>query len=107
MDNKKQKNKFTKERIIKLAAELASKDINTMKDCYNAVESVVKEIISSTDKNNPTSIKMCDGISIDCEYIPEKQKKNNLNGDIIVVAGHIKPKFNITRSFVQSINSSK
>lgn len=105
--NKKNRQKITKDKIIKMAAEIAGKDIDTVKTCYQAVEKIVKDYIASTELDNPLSIRICEGINIDCDYIPPKQKKNNLTGELINVAGHIKPKFNITRSYIDSLNSSQ
>lgn len=104
--NKGKRQNITKDKIIKMAAEVTGKDVDTVKTCYHAVEIIVKDYIASTELNNPLSIRICEGINIDCTYIPPKQKKNNLTGEVINVAGHIKPKFNITRSYINSLNNS-
>lgn len=99
--------KITKDKIIRMAAEITGETVETVKTCYQAAEKVIKDYIASTELDNPISIHVCEGINIDCEYVPPKQKKNNLTGKVINVAGRIKPKVNITRSYMNSLNSSQ
>lgn len=100
------KNRINRTTIIKESAKEAGVDLETMRTCYCAVEKKIKDYISSVDENNtPLDIKLSEGISILSEYIPTKDKISNLTGKKITVEAHIKPKFNITRHFINSINS--
>jgi hypothetical protein len=42
---------------------------------------------------------------LDGIYVPAKEKKNNLTGKTSFVDSKIKPKFNITRSYVEKLNN--
>lgn len=100
------KQKITKEQIIRRVANIEYKDMGTIRSIYNSIEKTIRDYIISTKPDNPMSIKLCDGISIDSTYVPEKLKKNNLTGEIMRVSARIKPKFNITRNYLENINSS-
>lgn len=101
----KEKNKITKENLIRNIAKETNKNINDVKDVYNSLESLIFNILYSVDVEGDISIKLFEGISLDGIYIPEKTKKNNLTGEIKLVESKIKPKFNITRSYCEKLNS--
>lgn len=100
----KEKIKITKENLIKDVAKQTNKNINDVKDVYNALEKTIFDILSSVETNGNVSIRLFEGISLDGSYIPEKTKKNNLTGKVSFVESKIKPKFNITRSYCEKLN---
>ena len=102
----KEKIKITKETLIKDIAKQTNKNISDVKDVYNTLEKTIFDIISSVDINGDISIRLFEGISLDGVYIPEKTKKNNLTGQVSFVESKIKPKFNITRSYCEKLNSN-
>lgn len=97
--------KFTKETIIRDIAKQTNNNISDVKDIYNALEKTVFDILSSVETNGDVTIKLFEGISVDGVYIPEKNKQNNLTGKVSFVESKIKPKFNITRSYCEKLNS--
>ena len=97
--------KFTKENLIKDIARQTNNNISNVKDIYNALEDVIFDILSSVDECQDVCIKLFEGISLDGIYIPEKTKKNNLTGKVSIVESKIKPKFNITRSYCEKLNT--
>lgn len=99
------KEKFTKERLIKRIADTEHKDIALVRSIYNTLENVVVEALSLATPETDVSVKLFEGITLDSSYVPEKVKKNNLTGKNIVVAEHIKAKANITRNYQEKINS--
>lgn len=101
----KEKNTITKENLIKDIAKQANKGISSVKDFYNTLESVIFKSLSSANEEQDVHIKLFEGITLDGIYSPEKTKKNNLTGEIGIVASHIKPKFNITRSYREKLNN--
>ena len=101
----KEKIKITKESLIKDIAKQTNKSINDVKDIYNTLEKTIFDIISSVEINGDITIKLFEGISLDGIYIPEKTKKNNLTGEVNLVESKIKPKFTITRSYCEKLNS--
>ena len=101
----KEKIKVTKENLIRNIAKETNKNINDVKDVYNSLENLIFDILSSVDVNGDISIRLFEGISLDGIYVPEKTKQNNLTGEVSLVESKIKPKFNITRSYCEKLNS--
>ena len=93
----------SKKKLIKSVKTSHTKSV--IKDVYNSLESVIFDLLSSTDKKQDVCIKLFEGISVEGKYMPEKTKKNNLTGEIGFVESKIKPKFNITRSYCEKLNS--
>lgn len=100
-----EKIKITKENLVKDIAKQTNKNISDVKDVYNTLEKTIFDILSSVDTNGDVSIRLFEGISLDGIYVPEKTKQNNLTGKTSFVESKIKPKFNITRSYCEKINS--
>ena len=101
------KNKITKEKLIKIIAEIENQDVDIVRSFYNTFEQSIKNLLSTVEQDNPITIRLFEGISLDGIYVPEKIKKSNLTGKTSVVVGRIKPKFNITRSYCEKLNSKK
>lgn len=101
----KERIKITKENLIKDVAKQTNKPISDVKNIYNTLEKTIFDILSSVNINGDVSIKLFEGISLDGVYIPEKTKQNNLTGEVGLVESKIKPKFNITRSYCEKLNS--
>ena len=96
--------KVTKENLIKEIAKQTNNNIFDTKVFYNALESVIFDLLHSVDENQDVCIRLFEGISLDGKYVPEKTKKNNLTGETSFVESKIKPKFNITRSYCEKLN---
>lgn len=101
----KEKIKITKENLIRDIAKQTNNNISDVKDVYNTLEKTIFDILSSVDLNGDVSIRLFEGISLDGVYTPEKTKQNNLTGEVSLVKSKIKPKFNITRSYCEKLNS--
>ena len=97
--------RITKENLIRDTAKQTNKNIADVRDIYNTLEKTIFDILSSVDVNGNISIKLFEGISLDGIYVSEKTKKNNLTGKESFVESKIKPKFNITRSYIEKLNS--
>ena len=95
----------TKENIIKDIAKQTNNNISDVKFVYNALENYIFNSLSSVDKNRDICIRLFEGISLDGKYAPEKIKKNNLTGETSFIESKIKPKFRITRSYIEKLNN--
>lgn len=95
----------TKENIIKDISKQTNNDISDIKFIYNALENYIFNSLSSVDKNRDICIRLFEGISLDGKYAPEKTKKNNLTGETSFIESKIKPKFRITRSYIEKLNN--
>lgn len=102
----KEQIKITKETLIKDVAKQTNKSISDVKDIYNTLEKTIFDILSSVDVNGDVTIRLFEGISLDGIYVSEKTKQNNLTGKVSLVASKIKPKFAITRSYCEKLNSN-
>lgn len=102
----KEKIKITKETLIKNIAEQTNTSIVNVREFYNTMEKTIFDILSSVDVNRDISIRLFEGISLDGIFVPEKTKQNNLTGKTSLVESKIKPKFNITRSYCEKLNSN-
>jgi hypothetical protein len=49
-------------------------------------------------------IKLFSGITIDSSIIPEREKRNNFTGEVVVYPPYIKPKFNVSKNYVRTLN---
>lgn len=99
------KEKFTKERLIKRIADAEHKDIALVRSIYNSLEDTIVEALAYATPETDVSVKLFEGITLESSHVPEKVKKNNLTGKNITVAEHIKVKANITRNYQEKINS--
>ena len=97
--------KITRENLIKDIANKSNKSVSEVRDFYNILENTIFETLLSVNEEKEVCIKLFEGISLDGEFIPEKTKKNNLTGKLSYVHSKIKPKFNITRSYCEKLNS--
>lgn len=101
----KEEVKITKDSLIRTIAKQTKKSVSSTKDFYNAFENVIFDMLSSVNEEQDICIKLFEGISLDGTYIEEKTKKNNLTGEVNLVPSKIKPKFNITRTYCEKLNS--
>ena len=96
---KKNKNTYTKDILIRRISDICGKDMSTIRIVYNALEETVAKLLSSANEDTDVSIRLFEGITLDSTFIPDKTKINNLTGKVITAASKIKPKANITRTY--------
>ena len=94
---------ISKRRLMKSVKNYHTKSV--VKDVYGVLENVVFNLLYSVNNKQDVCIKLFEGVSIDCVYVPEKTKKNNLTGGMSLIESRIKPKFNITRSYCDKLNN--
>ena len=96
---------YTKDILIKNVARKSKLTIDEVKEAVHLLEDEIFEILSTTSESKDVSIRLFEGITIDATFVPSKVKINNLTGKEIEVPGKIKPKVNVTRYYVNSLNS--
>lgn len=94
----------TKENLIKQIARQTNKGIYETRSFYNALEQTIFDTLYSVDEKQNVCIKLFEGISLEGKYVPEKEKMNNLTGQMSFIESKIKPKFNITRYYIEKLN---
>lgn len=92
----------SKKKLIKSVRESHTKSV--VKNVYNTLEHLLFKTLSETNKKHDVTIKMFEGVSLNGQFIPEKMKENHLTKQVNLVESHIKPKFNITRSYREKLN---
>jgi len=94
---------ISKKKIMKAIKDSHTKKV--VKDIYDIVETSLFESLSLVNEKQNVNIKLFEGISLSGNYTSEKIKKNNLTGEMALVKGKIKPKFNITRTYCEKLNN--
>ncbi len=94
---------ISKKKLIKSIEESHTKTV--IKDIYDVMETSLFESLLLTNEKQDVNIKLFEGINLNGSYASEKIKKNNLTGEIALVKSKIKPKFNITRTYVEKLNN--
>lgn len=94
---------ISKRRLMKSIKGYHTKSV--VKDIYNLLENSIFNSLSSAGEEQDVCIRLFEGISLDCTYVPEKTMKNNLTGELSFVESKIKPKFNITRTYCEKLNN--
>lgn len=93
---------ISKKKLIKSIRDSHTKTV--VKNVYNTLEHLLFKSLLSADKRHDVVIKMFEGISLNGKFIPEQMKENHLTKQTSLVESHIKPKFNITRSYREKLN---
>ena len=92
----------SKKKLVKSIRESHTKAV--VKNVYNTLEHLLFKCLSDVNKKHDVTIKMFEGISLNGKFVPEQMKENHLTKQVNLVESHIKPKFNITRSYREKLN---
>lgn len=103
----KNKTVYTKAQIIKMVARSARIRKSLVKRVYEELENEIVNLLSTATKDNDVSLRLFEGISIDSEFLPAKEKVNNLTGKTITTLEKIKAKANITRYYCEKLMRHK
>lgn len=64
---------FTQEELIKEISAKENIDIATVRKVFKSMEDSIFTHLSSTTPTDNTTIKLLDGLSLECTYVPEKE----------------------------------
>ena len=64
---------ITQEKIIKEIAEKEDINVATVRKIFKRAEKCIFAYLSSTTPTDNTVVKILDGLSLECKYIPEKE----------------------------------
>ena len=87
-----------------LANQIATKediDVATVRRIFKSAENIIFDYLSSTTSSENTIVKLMDGLSLECDYIPEKKIHTY---DDIVCKPRIWVKPKITRYYNRKLN---
>ena len=92
---------ITQENLVKQIAEKEDINVATVRDIFKSAEDIIFDYLSSTTPSENTVIKLLDGLSLECNYIPEKEIHTY---DDITCKPRIWTKPKITRYYNRKLN---
>ena len=64
---------LTQENLVKQIAEREDINVATVREIFKSAEDIIFDYLSSTTPSEKRVIKLLDGLSLECNYIPEKE----------------------------------
>lgn len=92
-----------KEQFIKMIAKKSGIDCNIVRKVYSTFENEVKDLLAKAGENQDIYIKIFTGIVLHSKFVPKKEWKNNLTGEIITTKNKIKVKADITKEYCEKL----
>ena len=92
---------ITQDTLIKQIADKEDINVATVREIFKSAEDIIFDHLSSTTPSENTIIKLLDGLSLECNYIPEKEIHTY---DDIVCKPKIWSKPKITRYYNRKLN---
>lgn len=92
---------ITQDTLIKQIADKEDINVATVREVFKSAEDIIFDHLSSTTPSENTVIKLLDGLSLECNYIPEKEIHTY---DDIVCKPRIWSKPKITRYYNRKLN---
>ena len=87
--------------LIKQIADKEDINVATVREIFKSAEDIIFDHLSSTTPSENTIIKLLDGLSLECNYVPEKEIHTY---DDIVCKPKIWSKPKITRYYNRKLN---
>ena len=92
---------ITQDALIKQIADKEDINVATVREIFKSAEDIIFDHLSSTTPSENTIIKLLDGLSLECNYIPEKEVHTY---DDIICKPRIWSKPKITRYYNRKLN---
>ena len=92
---------ITQDTLIKQIADKEDINVATVREVFKSAEDIIFDHLSSTTPSENTIIKVLDGLSLECNYIPEKEIHTY---DDIICKPRIWSKPKITRYYNRKLN---
>ena len=92
---------ITQDALIKQIADKEDINVATVREIFKSAEDIIFDHLSSTTPSENTIIKLLDGLSLECNYVPEKEIHTY---DDIVCKPKIWSKPKITRYYNRKLN---
>lgn len=94
---------ITQENLIRQIADKEDINAETVRTIFESAENIIFNCLSSTTPSENTIIKLLDGLSLECNYIPEKKIHTY---DDITCKPRIWTKPKITRYYNRKLNKN-
>ena len=92
---------ITQDILIKQIADKEDINVATVREIFKSAEDIIFDHLSSTTPSENIIIKLLDGLSLECNYVPEKEIHTY---DDIVCKPRIWSKPKITRYYNRKLN---
>ena len=92
---------LTQENLVKQIAEKEGINVATVRNIFKSAEDIVFDYLSSTTPSENRVIKLLDGLSLECNYVPEKEIHTY---DDIICKPRIWTKPKVTRYYNRKLN---
>lgn len=92
---------ITQDELIKQIADTEDIDMATVRKVFKSAENLIFDHLSSTTPTDNTTIKLLNGLSLECSYIPEHEINTYAN---IMCESKIWVKPKITRYYNRKLN---
>lgn len=92
---------LTQEDLVKQIAEKEDVNVATVRNIFKSAEDIIFDYLSSTTPSEKRIVKLLDGLSLECNYIPEKTIHTY---DDIICKPRIWTKPKITRYYNRKLN---
>ena len=92
---------ITQDTLIKQIADKEDINVATVREIFKSAEDIIFDHLSSTTPSENTVIKLLDGLSLECNYVPEKEIHTY---DDIICKPRIWSKPKITRYYNRKLN---
>lgn len=92
---------LTQDDLLKQIAEKEDINVATVRNIFKSAEDIIFDYLSSTTPSENTVIKILDGLSLECNYIPEKEIHTY---DDIICKPRIWTKPKVTRYYNRKLN---
>ena len=92
---------ITQDTLIRQIADKEDINVATVREIFKSAEDIIFDHLSSTTPSENTIIKLLDGLSLECNYVPEKEIHTY---DDIVCKPRIWSKPKITRYYNRKLN---
>lgn len=102
MDSKRiSKRELIKQICTKIHGTISEADLLNF---MNALEDTIYENLKKATEKESIIIALFEGLNIESVYIPQKTKRNNLTGKVILTTSKIKPKATFTRTCCEKLS---
>lgn len=92
---------ITQDALIKQIADKEDINVATVREIFKSAEDIIFDHLSSTTPSENIIIKLLDGLSLECNYVPEKEIHTY---DDIICKPRIWSKPKITRYYNRKLN---
>ena len=94
---------FTRDDLVNMISGETGVSQNFARSIYDTMEEKVRFMLSQANEHEDVKLKLFEGIALECKFIPEKVRKNNLTGEMITAKSKRKVKGKVTKNYLEKL----